>query len=329
MSRDDVPAMNPPGATSDGPQGNHWDPFILRLKSYRERVGSPSYRVLAERVAEARVARGVDSYAARVGKTTVYDCFQTGRPRANIELLREVADALAVPASEVDEWVSSCHRSSTPECQPPAVEQEVVRSATVAQVALLMGACVGVNMLGRVLVDVLHLPLYLDMVGTCIAALALGPWRGAGVGVATNAIGAVPSGWVSLPFALVNLAGALVWGYGVRRGAMGRTLPRFFMLNVLAAVVCSAVAVPILIALYGEAFRDGHDMVTAAVTDVVPNLWAATALSNLLASTWDKLISGFVALVVLSALPAMWRRDFPLATVLYAQAERTRARASE
>ncbi len=98
---------------------------------------------------------------------------------------------------------------------------------------LLLVVCVVVNLLGRSLVELLHLPVHLDMVGTAIAALALGPWRGAAVGLATNLLGVAESGPVSVPFALVNVAGALVWGYGARRWGLGRSLPRFLGLNVL------------------------------------------------------------------------------------------------
>ena len=312
MELEDAPATEP---QEQSVHGSHWDKLIVRMQAYRESVGNPSYRVLAERVAEARVARGVDPYAARVGKTTVYDCFQTGRPRANVDLLREVAQALGATSAEVDEWVDSCHK---PLPAPPEVRAvETTPPATFRQALLLMVACLGLNLLGREVVDLLTLPIYLDMVGTALAALALGAWWGTGVGIATNLIGALTSGRVSIPFVLVNMTGALVWGYGLRRYAMGRTLPRYFMLNLLEAWACSVVAIPILIMLFGQDFRDGHDMVTTAVKNVVPNLWVATGMSNFITSTWDKLISGFIALVALVALPAAFRRDFPLAIGLH------------
>jgi energy-coupling factor transport system substrate-specific component len=166
---------------------------------------------------------------------------------------------------------------------------------------------VALNLLGRTLVDSLHLPIYLDMIGTAIAAIALGPWRGAAVGAATNVLGVLSSGWVSIPFAVVNVVGALLWGYGTRRWGLGRTLPRFFLLNIVVAVGCSVVAVPLLLALNGETFRDGHAVITQAVSDSMDQFAIALGLSNVLISLADKLISGFVALVACSALPAPLR----------------------
>src|SRR5690606_987196 len=118
--------------------------------------------------------------------------------------------------------------SVEPASQEPASEVPASAGpASVRSVLLLMAGCVAINFVGREFVDLLHLPLYLDMVGTAIAAMALGPWRGAAVGATTNLVGVIGSGWVSLPFMLVNVVGALAWGYGVRRWDLGRTLLRF------------------------------------------------------------------------------------------------------
>lgn len=90
----------------------------------------------------------------------------------------------------------------------------------------------GLTMLGREAVNFLELPIYLDMVGTAVAAVVLGPWRGAAVGLSTNLLGSLTAGAVSLPFAIVNVVGALIWGYGVHRWGMGRTLSAALDLNV-------------------------------------------------------------------------------------------------
>jgi energy-coupling factor transport system substrate-specific component len=271
-------------------------------------VGSPSYGEIDRRVSAARQGQGMSEHAARVARSTVYDLFVLGKARINLELVHEVAASLGVSPAQVDAWVELCH-------SPPRVADDEVPERTpavpsapsapsIGQQAALVLACIAINLVGRALVDVLHLPIYLDMVGTAIAAIALGPWRGAGVGVATNAIGVLASGWVSLPFAAVNVVGALMWGYGVHRFGWGRTLARFFSLCVAVAVACSLVAVPILVGVYGGSVGQGQDTLTQTFTDLGSGLLAAVGAANLMVSTADKLISGFVALVVVSALPA-------------------------
>ncbi len=112
---------------------------------------------------------------------------------------------------------------------------------------------------------------------------------------------------MSAPFALVNIAGALVWGYGVRRWGLGRDLPRFFLLNVLVAVVCTLVSVPLLMVLFEGSVGAGQDTITQTFFDLGHVLVVAVGFSNMLTSLVDKLISGFLALVVISALPAAMR----------------------
>jgi energy-coupling factor transport system substrate-specific component len=279
-----------------------WDGLLAELHAVRRRAGEPSYAEIARRVSERRRAAGADEHAARIAKSSVHDAFRMGRSRINVELTREIVEALGEDPGLVDRWLQ-------PEQPEPAERpEEDPHGPTGGQVALLVLACTAVNLLGREFVDLLQLPIYLDMLGTAVAAVVLGPWRGAGVGLATNVVGILGSGWVSLPFAAVNVAGALVWGYGVHRWGMGRTLPRFMALNVLAAFVCSVVAVPIIATLFGNDIRVGHDAITQLVSDSVDSFAVSLSFSNLLTSLTDKLICGFVTLVAVFAL----RRGVPL-----------------
>ncbi|MCD4533941.1 hypothetical protein LRP67_07595 [Nocardioides sp. cx-169] len=296
------------GAPQPGPgSAGAWDGLAAELRALRQRAGDPSYAEIARLVAQRRRADGMSEEASRVARTTVYDVFRPGRTRVNLALVREVAAALGGDDQDVDAWVARC-RDVAPALPPsPEAPPPPARTAR-QQVVLLVLACVVVNLAGRALVDVLDLPVYLDMTGTAIAAIVLGPWRGATVGVATNLVGVVSSGLVSVPFALVNVAGALVWGYGVRRWGMGASLPRFFSLNLLVALACTLVAVPILVLVYGGSNGHGQDTLTATFVQLTDALTVSVGLSNVLTSAGDKMITGFVALVVISALPSALTR---------------------
>lgn len=309
------------GAPQGGTQGR-WDPVLRELNALRVVAGEPSYAEIARRLVEQRVAAGQSEHAARIARSSVHDAFRLGRARINVALVRELVQVLGADPERVDEWLTRVEGASVtvPAAQPapaaapvapvvPAPEPPLPSRGQVAGLAL---ACLALNLLGRQFVDFFSFPIYLDMVGTAVAAIALGPWRGAAVGLATNVVGAIGSGWLSLPFALVNVVGALVWGYGVRRWGMGRTLARFFVLNLGVALACSAVAVPILLILVGDRLRGGHDMITDLVEEAVGSFTIALSFSNVLTSSADKLLSGFVALVVVSALPYAMRARPPL-----------------
>ncbi|GEP37581.1 hypothetical protein NPS01_12440 [Nocardioides psychrotolerans] len=297
--------MEVPGTPPESRTMPRWDPLALELQALRTSAGDPSFAEIARRVSEQRLARDVSPHAARVARTTVYDAFRTGRARVNLELVRDISTALGASDADVDAWVTRCRDVQQPEPhQATAPAPPPVPPTSVRESVLLMAACLGINLLGRLFVDFLDLPIHLDMVGTAIAAIALGPWRGAAVGASTNVVGALLSGAASLPFALVNVAGALAWGYGVRRFGLGRTLPRFLALNVMVAGISTLLAVPILVGLYGGSAGNGQDAITATFMALTDQLIVSVGFSNLLVSLADKLFSGFVALVVISTLPA-------------------------
>lgn len=170
-------------------------------------------------------------------------------------------------------------------------------------VVTLVPVAVAFNILGGYLATTLKLPVYLDMIGTAISAIVLGPWWGALVGVLTNSGSALLTGPTTLPFALVNIAGALVWGYGVRSWKLGRTVPKFFLLNVIVAVVCTIIAAPIIILVFGGATGVGADALTGTFLAMGQQLTASVFSSNILTSLADKIIGGFVALAIIEALP--------------------------
>lgn len=292
------------------------DEFSARLSDVRLSVGAPSYAQIAARIAQQRLAQGLPPERARIARSTVYDVFRPGRKRLDVDLIREILVALELEDSEVEAWTVRVRVAEptteaetaqpTPEpagfgTEPPPTPTAPPVSARLPRsprwIAALLLACLVLNLLGRELVDTLGLTLHLDMTGTAVAAIMVGPWWGVLVAVATNFSGVALSGVASIPFVLVNIAGALVWGYGVRRWGMGRTIPRFFALTLLVALVCSLVATPIIV-LYNGVIIHASDTITANLVSVAHAVVVGTFLANLLISVLDKTISGVVALIV-------------------------------
>jgi energy-coupling factor transport system substrate-specific component len=179
-------------------------------------------------------------------------------------------------------------------------------------VVTLIPVAAALNIVGGYINGLLHLPIFLDMMGTAVVAIVLGPWWGALVGVITNTGSAFLTGPIGLPFALCNVVGALVWGYGVRSFGMGRTIPRFFILNLLVALAVSLTAVPIYVFIFGGATGHFSDLMTAAFLAMGQNLFVSVFSSNILVSLADKIISGFVALAIIEALPENLTASLPL-----------------
>lgn len=168
---------------------------------------------------------------------------------------------------------------------------------------------IALNFIGHALVGTLHLSLYLDMVGTALAAILLGPWCGVVVAISGSTAGFAVHGVMALPFGFVNIAGALVWGYGIRRWRLGTTVPRFFVLNLLVAASCSLVATPLLVWGFGGGTGHAADGITQTFESFGEPLSFAVLQSNLFTSTADKLLTGFVALAAACVVRAWVARD--------------------
>ena len=158
-------------------------------------------------------------------------------------------------------------------------------------------------MLGNLLVSALPIDLYLDMIGTAIAAVVVGPWQAVAVGVATNLWEVHTGGtWHGLWFALSNATGALLWGYGVRHG-LGRTILRFLGLNIAVAFFVTVVSTCVILFVYGNG-GTGHaaDSLVRSLVHRGHSLAVSVFSTNLITSLEDKLIAGFIALIVAESI---------------------------
>ena len=169
-------------------------------------------------------------------------------------------------------------------------------------IVALVPLAVGVNFLANSLVALLGLPIYLDTIGTFLASVLLGPWWGALAGVMTNVVGVVPNGASNLLFAPVNVAAALVWGYGIRRLGLGRTVAGFFVLAVVVGVVTGVLATPIVLFVFGGATGHPSDLITATLATF--GIERAALISSVITSVPDKVIAAYAGLAVTAALPA-------------------------
>jgi hypothetical protein len=113
-------------------------------------------------------------------------------------------------------------------------------------------ACVAVNVASSVLGSSINHLLYLDMLGTAVAALTVGPWWAASVGLSTNWILQYAPGhsdWFD--YTIVNVLGGLTWGWcsrtrllaPFRPGTTSRALfGRLLGLIMIGGFVCSTAA---------------------------------------------------------------------------------------
>ncbi|WP_394278600.1 hypothetical protein [Microbacterium sp.] len=272
------------------------DAFAEDLQRLRISAGNLSYSAIAERVAAAREARGVSASAARVARSTVYDAFQPGRRRVDADLIAEIALALGQSDAEAAVWrARSLERHLVERREPTSSAPDpLVPRLRAALIVTIMAAAVFMNLFGGTIAVKLQLPLFLDMAGTALVAFVFGPWYAVAVAVATNTLGAITSSPETIVFALVNVVGALVWGYGMQR--FGRTWGRLLLLTVAVALACTLVSVPLNVLMYSGMGHASNAYVVAmeAAAGIVPAVFSV----GFLVSIVDKIIATLVAVIL-------------------------------
>lgn len=191
---------------------------------------------------------------------------------------------------------------------PPAVSEKAKEPTPTKPLKFLfLSACLVLNVLGFWLIAQTGFPLYLDMIGTAIAAIVFGPWTGAAIGMATNLIGLGITDESSAAFGLVNVAGALVWGYGARAIRSGNVISKFVALNVTTALTCSVVATALLLFIFGGSTGHGSEITMNSLLAKTNSLVIAVFNSNIMYSLVDKLLTGFLAITLIGAVSGRFK----------------------
>jgi len=115
---------------------------------------------------------------------------------------------------------------------------------------VLIPVAIGINYAGKLIAATLRLPLWLDAIGTVLAAILAGPWVGALSGLLTNVLYGITADPVSFFYAVVNLLIGLVAGFLARLGWFRRA----FLAAAAGLVIAVAAALsstPINVSLFG------------------------------------------------------------------------------
>lgn len=177
---------------------------------------------------------------------------------------------------------------------------------------VLIPIAVGINLIGGTLCATLKLPLFMDMIGTIIAAVLAGPWVAALVGLLTNIFLAIVSNPVYLPYALVSIGSGLVTGYMVRAGSFKKVWG--VILTWLACTVVSVIiASTITIVLFGGATGvTGSSVLTAtliaATKEIVGSVFASSMIENLI----DRGIAFLIAYLLVKKIPSRFLSQYTL-----------------
>lgn len=168
---------------------------------------------------------------------------------------------------------------------------------------VLIPAAVGINYIGKMFASILKLPLWLDAIGTVLAAMLGGPIVGAITGAINNIIYGLTMDPMSFVYALTNIAIGLVVGVLAAKGWV-KTLPKAIVTGVVIALVATLVSTPINIALWGgQTGNVWGDGIFAIMTASGMPVWISSLVDEFVVDFFDKIATVLIAFAIFKGLP--------------------------
>ena len=164
-----------------------------------------------------------------------------------------------------------------------------------------------INYIGGQIALLLHLPIYLDSIGTFFTAALLGPiW-----GMLPNFLSGLILGFTidvySLYYAPVGILVGLITGLVCRKG-----MPKRFMIIPAAAIITlptSLVSALITAKLFGGITSSGSTIIVQLLTKANVNLTLSCFIVQFLTDYVDRIISLILAAAVIKAIPASMKEE--------------------
>lgn len=177
----------------------------------------------------------------------------------------------------------------------------------------LIPLAVGINTAMGVLASSLPIPVFLDTVGTVLAAALAGPWVALATGLVSQlAKGLFVSG-IQLAFLPIQLFVAAFAAVAASRFAVFATVPRTVAGGLLLGVLAATLSWPISLLAFGGVTSPGVSAVTAIMSGVGLPLEWAVYIASLSSDLIDKTITFLLVRTVLVSLPVRVTARFPAA----------------
>lgn len=174
---------------------------------------------------------------------------------------------------------------------------------------VLIPVAIGINLIGRFFTQTLNLPLFLDTIGTTMAAFLAGPWVAAVAGVLTNLVIGLTLEATSIPFGIVNAAIGIVAGVMAAYGFLRS--PGKIILTMLALTAITIItAMPLVVLVFEGVSGSGVDAVTGFFAASGRNMVESVLGQQLLTTPGDKVLTVLLAFALIKGVPQRYRPPF-------------------
>ncbi|WP_462408639.1 ECF transporter S component [Neobacillus sp. Marseille-QA0830] len=168
---------------------------------------------------------------------------------------------------------------------------------------VLIPVAVGVNYIGKLLAGLLKLPLWLDSIGTVLAAMLGGPIVGALAGAINNIIYGLTADPISFVYAITSAGIGLVTGILFYKGYIS-SWGKALVAGIIIGLVATIVSTPLNIGFWGgQTGNVWGDALFAAVLANTDSTWLASLLDEVVVDVPDKLLVVLISYGIFKGLP--------------------------
>jgi energy-coupling factor transport system substrate-specific component len=171
---------------------------------------------------------------------------------------------------------------------------------------MVAASLIALNLVMSKLAATLSLPVYLDTIGTILAATLLAPWLAVAVGAATSLLAAVVVHPAFLYYVGTQATIALVAVVAMRLGAFKRWSTAI-VAGLVIAVCASLVSAPVTVLVFGGVTLGGTTAINAVLLAAGQSIWSSVLGGSLLIESVDKVVACLLATEVLRRLPERFR----------------------
>lgn len=168
---------------------------------------------------------------------------------------------------------------------------------------VLIPAAIGINYLGKLVAELLRLPLWLDSIGTVLSSMLAGPIIGALTGIINNVIYGFTASPVSFVYAITSGVIGLVVGIMAYRGWIA-SVGRALVLGLVVGVIAATVSTPLNILFWGGQTGNvwGDALFAMMIAQDLP-LWLASFADSIVVDVPDKIVTVLIGFLIFRNLP--------------------------
>lgn len=163
----------------------------------------------------------------------------------------------------------------------------------------LIALAIVINIVGSYIALGLHLPIYLDSMGTIMTAILLGPFYGLFPGVLSALITGMTSDIYALYYMPVGIVLGVMTGFVFQKNKSNKLFVKSFCISVPASLISACITANV----FGGITSSGSTMLVQLLAKTPVGLMLSCLIVQFFTDYFDRLLSLWLVLSVIKKLP--------------------------